>query len=181
MTETETPHELHWARDRVTGQWHACGDDGVTYTAGRSPRHTSGRPDWFLTALHPERLGQERTGFSSLRLAQAAALNTRCHRCGRHRPFAAMEGEDSIKDWHCRDREECDRAAAGRDAESRRITSEIRNTPWAGCEVRDTRDGPELVIHTSERDATSVQATELDIMRLTRMLLRRWLDAGEQQ
>lgn len=169
-------YELTWHKNQENGDYTATDsrpDPPVTYGVARAGR---GRPEgrgWMLAAYSQDMPAQFRTGFDTMATARAAALSTRCHLCGRHRPFATMTGNDSIRGWRCRDQEDCGRAAAEKDAEFRQIAAEIRNTPWGDAEIRDTESGPELVIRTDSRNATVITATEGDLDRLLAMLLTR--------
>lgn len=165
-----TDYELAWKRNPDTGSYLATDSrDGATYTVSRD--HT-GRGGWMLTADLPGQTApQTRRGFSHLALAQRAALETRCARCYRHRPFAALDETGRNGVWTCRDRAECEEIEAARDEESRRVTREIRNEPWDETRIRDTPDGPELLITPHGPSRYVIQATEGDLLRLSYVLL----------
>ena len=168
MTNTRT---LTWRR-AAPGE-HLAQDGDVTYIAWRAETAPPGR-QWALTATaSPGRDRQTRKGFDRLFTAKGAALATRCHLCTRHRPFATMESSGGSDGWRCRDHEDCARAEAERNAEMRSIAAEIRNTPWAGVSIRDSGDGPELVVQTDNHNQTVVRATEPDLIRLAIVLLER--------
>lgn len=169
-----TDYKLTWHRNPVTGGYTATDDrldPPVTYGVSRAADDQPGR-QWMLSAAPP---GQFRRGFSTKNIAQAAALETRCHLCFRLRPFAAME--DSVnRGWRCRDRQECARVGAARDAELRRMQQELENVPWTGVSIRETDAGPELVFRTDKQNSTVVRGTETDLLRLTLVLLARVKD-----
>jgi hypothetical protein len=85
-----------------------------------------------------------------------------------------MEQSGGMDGWRCRDHDECLAVSAAKDAEARRVTAEIRNTPWTGVSIRDADDGPELVFQTDDQNSTVVRATEPDLIRLTIVLLERY-------
>jgi hypothetical protein len=170
-------YELTWHRNPGTGDYTAADDrDQALYAVSRLTSQPPGR-QWMLTAIPLNGTAQHRYGFATMTTAKAAALESRCHLCFRHRPFAALEmaGPQDINGWHCRDREECDAIAAARDEESRRVTREIRATDMSEIEVRDTEDGPELVFRhdygTGQKHGTVIACTEGDLLRLSYVLL----------
>jgi hypothetical protein len=169
-------YELTWRRIPSGGSTATDARDKTLYAVSRNPSQPPGR-QWMLTAITPGRPDQSRYGFATMATAKAAALESRCHLCRRHRPFAALEmaGAQDINGWHCRDREECDAIAAARDAEDRRVTKEIRATDMSEIEVRDTEDGPELVFRhdygRGQVHGTVVACTEGDLLRLSYVLL----------
>lgn len=172
MNET---YELTWKRNAVTGNHLATDErDGITYTAWKDPGTRLPDRKWSLAAHSPASWSQARHGFSTLALAKAAALSTRCARCGRHRPFGTLEETGRNNYWTCRDREACDTALAARNAEDARITREIRNTDWAEASIRDTDDRPELIIRMESGNGYVIPATERDLLLLSYVLLT-WL------
>jgi hypothetical protein len=173
-------YELAWRRNPGSRNWQATDDrenPAPVYVAGRDETAAPGR-QWTLAVAVPGRPGtQARTGFSSLKLAQAAALDTRCHLCFRYRPFAAMEPSGPAGGWRCRDHEDCAAVQAARDAEMREVARSIRDTNLAGISIRDAEDGPELVFRREyghgQASSEVVRCTERDLIRLAIVLLDR--------
>jgi hypothetical protein len=167
-------YELDWKRNPETGHWLATDDRaGATYVAARDMKSRGDRP-WTISVFVPDGAQQTRTGFDRLSTAKTAALATRCHLCSRILPFATMEQSGGMNGWRCRDHDECLAVSAAKDAEARRVTAEIRGTPWAGVSIRDADDGPELVFRTNSQNSTVVRATEPDLIRLAIVLLERY-------
>jgi hypothetical protein len=170
-------YELTWKRES-DGSWRATDDrqdPGPVYIAWRDDHAPTGR-QWNLFVSLPggPAVFPAKRGFGTLTVAKFQALHSRCYRCSRHVPFATLEETGAMSGWSCRDREQCEEAESARVAELKRITAEIRDMPWEDVSVRDTEDGPELVIQTGNHNSTVVRATEVDLLRLSYVLLA-WL------
>jgi hypothetical protein len=146
----------------------------VVYSVRRDPDAQRGH-QWTITAhtgQAPGREKQTRIGFDRKHIAQAAALATRCHVCGRSVPFATVEQSSGMGGWRCRDREACAAADAAKAALAAEVTREIRSTDMDDVAVTDREDGPELVL-TQHGTRQVIQCTENDLAVLFRVLARR--------
>lgn len=173
-------YELTWRRNTATGDYTATDEqDGALYAVSRLASQPNGQ-QWMLSVIPAGLPVQFRHGFDTMASAKAAALSTRCHLCGRHRPFGTLTGDDGIKGWRCRDTGDCERIQAEKEAAARRIAVEIRSTPMDEILVQDAEGGPELVFRHDyghgQKHAEVVRCTEEDLDRLLALLMKRRQD-----